>query len=187
MIFTLLLVKSHKVGGYRSCKVTDQKVQYVADYAKKAVPAFYSAFRKENFDLTIKRAKYQVVNGYNVQLTCRVKNELFTITLHCNPTKNLKTVLNFRPTPTDSLPIAGGWQWSKADDFIKENEAAFTKLLASSNAAPFKTILAVRSQVVAGTNYQVIYVDANDVLHSVTYYQPLNGAKAEISDIYTVQ
>ena len=183
MFFSLALTN---LGGYQDCPSDSGYVSYAKGYIQKAVPAFYPAYRTKDFVIDVQEARYQLVNGYNLEVTCRVGNELFTMTLYCNPRTKTQKVTAFQAVPTDSLRLSGGWSWQNPENFRTET---FSTLLKSyQDGLDFDKILAVRSQVVNGMNYQVVYTDSKGVLHSVKYYEPFTGIKsAKITDFYTVE
>lgn len=182
----ILAIKS--LGGFQECETDSGYVKNALPYLKKAIPAFYKKLRNSDFDVDIQSASYQIVNGYNLKLSCRVNDELFTIKLYCNPRVNKNTVVGFNPVPTDKILPPGSWKWGDVSSYQDNNLESFTSLLKEQDSPiDVKNVLAVRQQLVNGMNYEVTFTDSNDILHSISYYQPFRQtAKATINDIYTV-
>ena len=185
IMFTLFALS---LGGYQDCSIESDYVKFTSDYVKKIVPAFYTEYGDVLLDFTIKSARYQIVNGYNLELTCSVRNDLFTINLYCNPRQHVVTLTSFNSIPNNSVPIPGGWVWTTVDDFLETNREKFSNLLLlSSGGTTFKTIFAVKRQVVNGINFLVTFFDSNDILHTVKYHQNFDETDVTLIDIHQYQ
>jgi len=77
------------------------------------------------------------------------------------------------PTP-ECVPMTGGWQSQPLPN--AEGEAALASVLARMNtSAKLKRIIDVRTQVVAGSNYDIEFQLDNGEVWNTRVYQDLNG------------
>jgi hypothetical protein len=76
--------------------------------------------------------------------------------------------------------MMGGWRWQSLDSLTDDDKRGITSLVREEKglATEIATILAVRTQTVAGRNLHVIFSDPEGNLHAVVVYTNLQQVKS---------
>ncbi len=88
--------------------------------------------------------------------------------------------------------VTGGWTASVSEEQAKAGEAALEKATEEMEGATYEPVAVVGTQVVAGTNYEIIclvtpvYPDAEGSYARVTVYEDLEG-NAEITNVEDIE
>jgi hypothetical protein len=155
------------LGGYTRIQLTDEHLTPVVSYLNRVIPLM---FPEAEGPPTIQRAEIQIVAGYNLRLRITIARHLVvTVVVWVNPRQIVKLT---SIQPDDEPQLAGGWRWH---DLNNLDQAAVDSVVAEIRPRGFtgtvSKVLALRTQVVAGLNTHLIFLDQDGGLHAAVVYQ----------------
>jgi hypothetical protein len=166
-------------GGYKPIGVNDAAVTPARTYLNRVLPILFPDGKGSP---TIETAEEQVVNGYNLRLGVTIGRTIaFTIVVH----------IRFEAEPPKILSIVGkeagaplsGWQWHDVSEVTPSKLKEISTILhdKGSFTGEVGEVIAIRTQVVSGENWHIIFRDKASGLWAAVLYFPLGRAERKVS------
>ena len=177
MLILLSTFAFSMVGGWQPVDFDSEFVQNVMPYLQERYLKILPEFRNRDTLFSFQKASIQIVNVYIISITCGLGLTSYDFTIYVTP--NQKKSLMFINMPQNALPQPGGWAF-QSPEFEPENVNMAFNLLQTSKGLTSKMekILMVRTQIVSGSNLHIVFIDSNQVIHSLIIYTSLNGQKS---------
>jgi hypothetical protein len=162
-------------GHFTAVSLSDPSVEYVKDYVNTKLPLLFPDARGTP---EIAAAERQTAAGYNLKLLIKIPRGLsFTVTLWVNAQRRIRVTAIAAAPPRKNL--AGGYRWHPISSLTANDLKSLETLLAeqSSFMGKIAGVLAVRTQIVAGTNRHVIFTDEEGTLYSAVVHTNVKQKK----------
>ena len=167
MIISLLFISS--VG--RHTKEESKFLVPVRKYLNTVIPQLFDL--AEDAEVSLSKPRIQIVAGYNTKATVSVAGMKLKVKVYTNP----KGKCRLTSITSAERAMIGGYRFVNPSDIPEESFSNMIALVSKdySLTDSEKTLIAVRRQIVSGTNTHYIFEDADGTLHSSTVYTNLKG------------
>jgi hypothetical protein len=172
-------------GGYKPIAVTDPLVAPAQAYLNRVFP---NLFPDAKGGPTIESAEVQVVHGSNLRLNVSAQRLIaLTTVLYLKSDADPPKIVSIVGRQVATVP--SGWQWQDVASVSAERLKEIKTVLSGNGGFTGEVLefIAIRSQIVAGQNWHVIFRDTAEVLWAAVVYFPLANGAGKVSYLHKAQ
>jgi hypothetical protein len=175
-LFLTLSLSADPIPGYKTISVNDAAVTPARTYLNRVLPVLFPDGKATP---TIETAELQVVNGYNLRLGVAIGRTIaFTTVLAIRSEADSPKLVSIvgKPAP-DAL---ASWQWHDVSEVTATKLKEIATVLHDKGGftGEIAEVIAIRTQVVSGENWHVIFHDkAGTLWAAVLYFAPGKGER----------